>query len=97
MFVFGVMVVKILLMELQPSEKDFIDRILSVACIHTSNKASVNKLRTAMYNFDETDTRQVLSNLFTPDAIIHMVYNPTDSGTSVLISMQFPNGASDIT
>jgi len=29
-----------------------------VACIHTSNKASVNKLRTAMYNFDETNTRK---------------------------------------
>ena len=43
-----------------------------MACIHTSNKAFVNKLRTAMYNFDEKDTRQVLSSLFTPDAIIHM-------------------------
>ena len=43
-----------------------------MACVHTSNKASLNKLRTAMYNFDETNTRKALSYLFTPDAIIHM-------------------------
>ena len=43
-----------------------------MACIHTSNKTSMSKLRSAMYNFDETDTRKVISSLFTPDAIIHM-------------------------
>ena len=43
-----------------------------MACSHTSNKTSMSKLRSAMYNFDETDTRKVISSLFTPDAIIHM-------------------------
>ena len=43
-----------------------------MACIHTSNKTSMSKLRSAMYNFDETDIRKVISSLFTPDAIIHM-------------------------
>ena len=45
---------------------------LKVACIHTSNKASLNKLRTAIYDFDETNTRKALSNLFMPDALVHM-------------------------
>ena len=43
-----------------------------MACVHTSNKASLNKLRTAMYNFDEKNTRNALSYLFTPDAIVNM-------------------------
>ena len=43
-----------------------------MACVHTSNKASLNKFRKAMYNFDETNTRNALSNLFTPDTLVHM-------------------------
>ena len=34
----------------------------------------MSKLRSAMYNFDETDIRKVISSLFTPDAIIHMTW-----------------------
>ena len=43
-----------------------------MACIHTKNKASINKLRNAIYDFDEKEIREVLSKLLTPDTIIHM-------------------------
>ncbi|MEK9991967.1 MAG: ester cyclase, partial [Paracoccaceae bacterium] len=43
-----------------------------MACIHTKNKASINKLRNAMYDFDEKEICEVLSKLLTPDTIIHM-------------------------
>ena len=49
-----------------------------MACIHTKNKASINKLRNAMYDFDEKEIREVLSNLLAPDTIIHMPWPLSD-------------------
>lgn len=41
---------------------------------HTGNKARIAPLRTAMYNFDETDVRAALADLISADAIIHMAH-----------------------
>ncbi len=41
---------------------------------HTQNKALIEPLRVAMYNFDEASVRAELDNILLPDANIHMAH-----------------------
>ena len=64
------MVVKILHME-KPVNK-LCSKDLSRWHVSIQGVKQINKFRNAMYDFDEKEIREVLSNLLSPDTIIHM-------------------------